>query len=267
MQFKDKVIWITGASSGYGAEMAKALAQAEAKLILSARRTDKLTELAKTLQHAQTLPLDLADFNSFKDKTQQAIAAFGHIDMIIHNGALAQNAAVLETSLEVERQIMDVDYFSYTELTRCLLPHMLQRGHGQIVVVSGLLAHLSLPGRSSYAAAKAALIGYFGCLRAELVDKNIQITVLIPGSMQTGLANKAIRADGQPNNTSTSSEVLSSIGCPLEQATEQSLAAIAQHRTLAYIGLEDKYYQLWKLTLSDPEQGIKMLLEQLQSSH
>ncbi len=265
MSFNDKVVWITGASSGYGAALARAFSQAGARLVLSARREAELAALAKELGNAVALPLDLADFGAFEEKTKQAVAAYGHVDFIVHNGALAQNAPALQTSLNVERQLMDVDYFSYTELTRCILPHMLERGSGHIVVVSGLLAHINLPGRSTYAAAKAALIAYFGCLRAELLHSDIHVTVLIPGAMQTGLASKAIKADGQPAMAS-SDEVLSTAGCPLNEAADQTLRAIAEGKMQTYIGLEDPSHQLWMLTLNDPEQGIRMLLERFKKN-
>jgi len=262
MPFKDKVIWITGASSGYGAEMARAFSQEGAKLILSARREQKLTGLAEALNQAAILPLDLTNIDSFREKTAQALAAFGRIDYLIHNGALAQNAPVMETTLAVERQLMEVDYFSHTELTRCVLPHMLARNSGHIVAVSGLLAYIHLPGRATYAAAKAALIAYFGCLRAELVHTGIHVTVLVPGLMQTALANKAIRADGKPAPASAA-ETPSPAGCPLTEAAAQTLQAIAEQQTQTYIGLEDQSYQLWKLTMNQPAQDIQTLLDQL----
>lgn len=257
-QFGQKVVWITGASSGYGKAMAQAFSESGARLILSARREEELNALAQALPDAAVLPLDLSQADTFVEKTQDAIAAFGQVDLIVHNGAVAQKASVLKTSIAVERRIMEVDYFSYTELTRCILPHMLERQTGHIVVVSGLLAHINFPERSTYAAAKAALIAYFGCLRAELIGKNIDVTVLIPGALQTDLASKAVLADGSPNTQS-----IPQSGCTVTEAARQTLEVIAQKRAQAYIGLEDDSYQLWRLTLSDPEKGIQMLLNKI----
>lgn len=261
-QFTQKVVWITGASSGYGKAMAQAFSKSGAKLVLSARREDELNALAQTLPEAAVLPLDLSQADTFVEKTKDAIAAFGQIDLIVHNGAIAQRASVLKTTMAVERHIMDVDYFSYTELTRCLLPHMLERKTGHIAVVSGLLAHINLPERSTYAAAKAALIAYFGCLRAELLGKNIDVTVLIPGAMQTDLASKSVLADGSLNTQS-----IPQSGCTVTEAASQTLEVIAQKRVQAYIGLKDEFYQLWRLTLSDPEQGVQLLLNKIKMPH
>lgn len=208
--FQNKVVWITGASSGYGEAMARALSACGARLILSARRADRLQVLADELKNAVVLPLDLEQPDTFRTKTKEAIAAFGHIDIQMHNGALAQSGSALETTADVSRRIMQVDYFSYTELARCLLPHFIEKQQGHIVVISGLLAKITLPGRSSYAAAKAALHGYFGCLRAELLSSHIDVTILVPGAMQTELVSKALQADGSATN-----KPAPLTGCPL----------------------------------------------------
>ena len=259
--FQNKVVWITGASSGYGKALALAFAQAGAKVILSARREEQLQEIANTLEYACVLPLDLTQTAGFSEKTAAAIAAFGHIDVVIHNGAIAQSSPVLTTQEAVARQIMEVDYFSYTELTRCLLPHFIERQSGHIVVISGLLAKLTLPGRSSYAAAKAALFGYFGCLRAEMVNHNIDVSILVPGAMQTDLVTKALKGDGSALNCPAPNT-----GCPVAIAAEQSLQAIADKVYEAYIGEPDESFALWQLMQSDPNLGVKSLLDKIRSS-
>lgn len=259
--FANKVIWITGASSGYGLALAKAFASAGAKVIISARNESRIQEIAAQLPQAKALVLDLAQTQQLKESVNNAVALYGHIDMVVHNAAIAQSASALETQLPVARQIMEVDYFAHTELTHWLLPHMMERKCGHIVAISGLLARLTLPGRSSYAAAKAALIAYFGCLRAELLAHNIDVTVLIPGAMQTELVSKALTADGSLTNTPTSGT-----GCPVDEAARQSLEAIAQKDYESYIGLQDDSFKLWQLTLNDANKGTQMLLDKLKGA-
>lgn len=249
-------MWITGASSGYGRELARAFGAAGAKLVLSARRCDRLAELAATLPRAQVVPLDLGESQTFDRACQDAVAAFGGIDIVIHNGAIGQSSPALDTRPEVARQIMEIDYFSYTELTRSLLPHFLARRSGHIVVVSGLLARITLPGRSSYAAAKAALFGYFGCLRAELVSHNIDVTVLVPGAMQTGFATKALTGDGTVRGGERPA-----YGCAVEEAARQSLDAIARREVETYIGDADGAKQ-WTSSLQDPVGTIERIVAQ-----
>ena len=260
-EFSNQVIWITGASSGYGLALAKAFSSAGAKVIISARDENKLNDIAAQLHQAKALPLDLAQTELLKTKVQDAISLYGSIDMIVHNAAVAQNSTVQETELPIARQIMNVDYFAHTELTHWLLPHMIERKRGHIVTISGLLARITLPGRSSYAAAKAALIAYFGCLRAELLVHNIDVTVLIPGAMQTNLVSNALTADGSPSNKPTPQT-----GCAVDEAARQSLEAIARKDYESYIGLDDESFKLWQLTLSNPNKGIQLLLSKLKDA-
>ena len=258
-RFKGQVIWVIGASSGYGEALARALADAGALLILSARRYGRLRDIAASLTaQAKVVPLDLAEPEAFDAKVAAAIACFGHIDRVIFTGAVAQNGTALATTPETARHIMAVDYVAYTELTRSLLPHFLARESGHIVVTSGLLATLTLPGRSSYAAAKAALHGYFGCLRAEVLSAGIAVTLLVPGALDTELTRHALNAAGEALNTPPSGT-----GCAVAVAAEQSLQAIAAQVYEAYIGIEDASYRLWRLTRADPNKGMAMLLASL----
>ncbi len=257
--FQDKVIWITGASSGYGEALARAFDRAGAKLVLSARRSAMLQTLANELSDARVVPIDLGQSETFSAKCSEAVGAFGHIDIVVHNGALAQNGSALETRPEVAREIMEVDYFSYTELTRCLLPHFMARKSGQIVVVSGLIVAAPAPGRSSYAAAKAALFGYFDCLRAETVGHGIDVTILIPGAMQTDLIAKALKADGSQVGGAGSTS-----GVPVEEAARQSLEAIARREYQAYVG-DESGRQLWQMFRQDPNRCTAQFLERIKA--
>ncbi len=114
-------------------------------------------------------------------ETAEAIAAFGQIDVLVHNGGISQRGLVMETSMDVQRKVMEVDYFSYVALTQAVLPHFVQRNSGRFVVVSSVMGKIGTPLRSAYAAAKHALHGYFDCLRAEVASLGIGVTVLTPG--------------------------------------------------------------------------------------
>ena len=169
--FNDKVIWITGASSGIGEALAYAFSAGGAKLILSSRRADELERVRLACarpERVKVIPMDLMDHALFGVKTAEAIAAFGQIDVVVHNGGVSQRGLVMETSMEVQRKVMEVDYFSYVALTQTVLPHFVQQKSGQFVVVSSVMGKIGTPMRSAYAAAKHALHGYFDCLRAEV---------------------------------------------------------------------------------------------------
>jgi len=180
--FNNKVAWITGASSGIGEEVAYALSAAGAKLILSSRRLDELERVKQACSNpdnVQLLQLDLADTCSAETKVAEAIACFGHIDIMFHNGGITQRSLVAESDMDLYRRIMEVDYFSYVALTLALLPHFTVRKAGHFVVTSSVMGKIGTPLRSGYASAKHALHGFFDCLRSEVLG-NPTATGLYP---------------------------------------------------------------------------------------
>jgi dehydrogenase/reductase SDR family protein 7B len=199
MRFKNTVIWITGASSGIGAAMAVELSRKGASLILSARRKDELEKVAErcTPDSVHILPLDLAESESFSTKVEQAIAFFGRIDILLNNGGISQRALAAEASLESLRRIMDVNFFGTTALTQALLPHFKSRKSGYIVVISSVMGKFGTKFRSGYAASKHALHGWFDCLRQEMYEYNIDVTLVCPGYVKTEITVNSLTADGR----------------------------------------------------------------------
>lgn len=253
--FKDQVIWITGASSGLGEALAYELSQRGAKIILSGRNETTLNEVSSRIDNSRTVVFDISDSEILHEKVFEAISVFGHIDMVIHNAGVAQNSIAIETVPDVENQILQIDYLSPVSLTKYLLPHFTERKSGHIVVISGLLAFINLPGRSTYAAAKAALIGYFGCLRAELKSLNINVSVVIPGSLSTNLANKALTNDG--SITKNRREVS---GYPLAKTSQQIANSILKKKHQMYVGSR-KEFIMWKLSGLYPNFIINKILK------
>jgi len=234
--FKNKIVWITGASSGIGEALAVALSGAGALLILSSRRYEELERVRKACTNkgnAKILLLDLLDTASLAQKTTEAIAMFGHIDVMVHNGGISQRSAVADTAMSVQRKVMEIDYFSYVELTNHILPHFIQRGSGCFVVMSSVMGKIGTPMRSAYAAAKHALHGFFDCLRAEVYNKNIQVTVITPGYIRTNVTLNAVTGDGTPLN-----EVGENIGngLPADKAARQIIKAVEAGKYEAYVG-------------------------------
>jgi len=156
--FNGKVIWITGASSGIGEELARQFSSFNTKLILSSRRKEELERVKASLNinpdYVYILPLDLSDPETLPEKAMEAEAAFGRIDILVNNGGVTQRAMVMETPLEVDRRIMEINYFSGVILTKAVLPGMLERGYGRIVAISSVTGKFGFPLRSSYAASK-----------------------------------------------------------------------------------------------------------------
>ncbi|HOS97470.1 MAG TPA: SDR family oxidoreductase [Deltaproteobacteria bacterium] len=199
MAFTDKVVWITGASSGIGEALAYALSKQGSRLILSSRNVQRLGEVKAGCASAGShlvLPLDLEDSTAFDDAVAQALARFGRIDVLINCGGISQRGLASDTTMETLRKIMETDFFGTVALTKAVLPSMIRNRSGHIVVISSLMGKFSTPLRSGYCASKHALHGYFDALRAELRDKGIRVTIVCPGFIRTGISVNALCADG-----------------------------------------------------------------------
>ncbi len=199
--FKDKVIWITGASSGIGKALALQLAREEARLILSARRTEELEKVAQQTGlpplDLMILPFDLADTSNASGLAAQIINKFGRIDVLINNGGFSQRSEVLETPIELDRKLMEVNYFSAVALTKAVLPYMIRQKDGQVIVISSIAGKFGFYLRSSYSAAKHALHGYFDSFRLETEKKGIRTLIVCPGKIKTEISLNAITASGK----------------------------------------------------------------------
>jgi short-subunit dehydrogenase len=206
-KLKGKVIWITGASSGIGEALTYELAKRGNKLILSSRRKEELERVKGNCPPSaqpdiRVLPLDLGEPSTLKLSAEAALQLFGHVDVLVNNGGISQRSLAKETSLEVDRQIMEVDYFGTIALTKHLIPHFIKRKQGHYVVITSVTGKVATPYRTGYAAAKHALHGFFDALRAELWKESpkIYVTLVCPGWTKTKISINAVKGDGTPNN-------------------------------------------------------------------
>ncbi|MFO8111443.1 MAG: SDR family oxidoreductase [Desulfosalsimonadaceae bacterium] len=198
--FKDKVVWITGASSGIGEAMAYAWGKADARLILSSNEPDELDRVVQECRRRnyQAVPLflDLADTASMAEKAAEAQGLWGCVDILVNNGGISQRSMAKDTIIEVDRKIMEIDYFGHIALTKAVLPYMTGRGSGHIVVTTSVAGLMALPLRSAYCAAKHALHGFFETLRAEVYDDGIRVTLAAPSAVRTDISIKALTENG-----------------------------------------------------------------------
>ena len=160
---------------------------------------------------------------------------FGKIDMLINNGGVSQRSLAKETSIEVDRKLMEVDYFGTIALTKYLLPHLLRQKFGHIVVVSSVMGIIGTPYRSGYAAAKHALHGFFDSLRAEVWKdcKNIYITIVCPGWIKTNVTMNALKGDGTNLNEM---DRTTAAGLKPSDFARTMLRAIQSKKEEVYIG-------------------------------
>ena len=206
-ELKGKVVWVTGASSGIGEALVYELVSHGARLIISARRKDELERVKGTCQKLggtsiEILPLDLSQANTLSLMTEAALQFYGQIDILVNNGGISQRSLAKETALDVDRRIMEVNYFGTITLTKHLLTHFITRGTGHIVTVTSVTGLLGTPYRSGYAASKHALHGFFNSLRAELWKEShsLYVTLICPGWTNTNLSITALKGDGSPQN-------------------------------------------------------------------
>ncbi len=198
-RFREKVVWITGASSGIGEALAYAFSREGAHLVLSARRKERLEQVRDHCTGAGKiliLPFDITQTECHSTMVGAVIEHFGQVDILVNNAGISQRSLASETLLEVDRRIMEVNYFGVISLTKAVLPYMRERGSGHIVVISSLLGKFSIPLRSAYCASKHALHGFFDALRAEVYDQGIRVTIICPGWVRTEVSIHALRGDG-----------------------------------------------------------------------
>ncbi|CAL2057773.1 SDR family oxidoreductase [Tenacibaculum sp. 190524A05c] len=203
MGLENKIIWITGASSGIGKSLAIHLSQQNTKLILSSRKETSLNEVKKMCNNpdnVSVLPLDLEDYSNFSDKVQQAISVFGRIDVLVNNGGISQRSLAKNTNISVDKRLMDINYLGTVALTKEILPHFIENKSGHFVVTTSIVGKIGTPLRSTYAASKHALHGFFDSLRAEVHQDNIKVTMVCPGFVTTNVSKNALTGDGTPQD-------------------------------------------------------------------
>lgn len=241
MKFKDQVFWITGASSGIGKSLTIELANLGAKLIISSRNESALSEVKKQCKFPENiavLALDLEAYDDLVTKVDEAISVFGRIDVLVNNGGISQRSLVKDTSIAVDKRLMDINYLGTVALTKALLPHFIENKSGHFVVTTSIVGKIGTPLRSTYAATKHALHGFFDSLRAEHHNDNITVTLICPGFVTTNVSKNALTGDGSPQDTM---DIATENGIHPDEFAKQMLKAIRNKREEVYIaGIKEK---------------------------
>lgn len=236
MKFKEKVVWITGASSGIGEALAYAFSEAGASLALSARNEaalERVRAACKNPDDVMIAPLDVAEFERIPTVAKQIIDHFGYLNILVNNAGISQRALVKDTQLSVDQRVMDVNFIGTVAVTKAVLPTMLHQRFGQIVVISSVMGKIGTPLRSAYAASKHALHGYFECLRAEVVDEGLHVCIICPGYVNTNVTINALTGDGSPNKVKAES---TAGGLSPAVFARKAIRAIAAEKDEALIG-------------------------------
>ncbi len=238
--WKDKVIWITGASSGIGEALVRQLAEKGAIIILSSRNAEKLEGFKAQLPNADRhtiLPLDVSNEQSIDQAINANKALVDNVEILINNAGISQRALTWEASRESERLIMETNFFGATALTKAVLPGMMKRNAGIIISLSSPAGAFGFPLRSSYSASKHALHGYFDSLRAEFdaAKKNIHIMLVLPGRVSTNMSYNALTQDG--SKQAEADKRLAS-GLSPEECAKGIIKAAEKRKAEIYFGRE-----------------------------
>ena len=234
--FKNKVVWITGASSGIGESVALALIDEGATVIASAPFLEEL----ETVKNKSSRPenfhcvvLDLLQPETLEPLAKRMIEQFERIDILINNAGVSQRALAVGTPIEVDRKIMEIDYFGAVILTKAVLPQMILQGGGHLVCTSSLVGVFGFPLRSAYSAAKHAMHGFFEAVRIENYQHNIKVNIIIGGRIKTNVSLNAVMADGKAYGKMDAGQ---NKGITPEKAARQILNGIRKNKPEILVG-------------------------------
>ena len=243
MHFKDKVVWITGASSGIGKELAFQLSKLGATLILTSSNESLLKAVTVELNYPKVhiLPYNLLNLDGLPDLVTRALTLEGTIDCLIQSAGISQRAEAADTSLAVYKKLMDLNYFAPVVITQALLPHFKQHNRGNITVISSIAGLVGFPLRSGYAASKHAIKGYLETLQCELFKTNITVSIVYPGRIDTNISKNALLGDGQQfGATDANNEV----GMAVDVCARKIINGIKSNKKTVIIGQAERLL-LW----------------------
>lgn len=234
--FKDKIVWITGASSGIGEALATQVANDGGKVVLSARNETKLQELKGRLANSEShliVPLDLEHSSSFVELVKQVTDHYGQIDYLFNNGGMSQRSEVHETSMDVDRRIMEINYFGNIALAKAILPVFREQKSGHFLIISSIAGKFGFFLRSAYSASKHALHGFYESLMLEEEKNGIKVTIACPGKINTNISVNALSASGDKHGKMDHNQAT---GMSAEQCAKEILTAVLKNKPEVLVG-------------------------------
>lgn len=206
MKFKDKVVIITGASSGIGLALARECSKEGAKVVLAARSIEKLHDIAQSLP-CEALPVkcDVSIEEDCKQMVEQAVEKFERVDVLINNAGLSMRALFDDLDLSVLHKLMNVNFWGTVNCTKYALPY-LQKSKGSVVGISSVAGMHGLPARTGYSASKYAMQGFLETIRVENLYKGLHVMIAYPGFTESNVRFSALTADGSKQGESPRDE-------------------------------------------------------------
>ncbi len=196
--FTDKVIIITGASSGIGEALARQMAALQAKVVVAARSTEKIESIAKELgNNVLAITTDVSKESDCQRLIEETITHFGRIDILVNNAGLSMRAAFEEVDLKVLHRLMDVNFWGCVYCSKYAIPHLLA-SKGSLVGVTSVAGYVGLPCRSGYSSSKFAMTGFLETLRTEYMRRGLHVMTFAPTFTASNVRFAALQADGSP---------------------------------------------------------------------
>lgn len=245
MTFCNKTVWIIGASSGIGKSLAINMAKYSVNLILSSRREEELAkvqeECLKESKQCTIIPLDLEKNEDYSKQVEEVVKISNSIDYLFLVGGISQRSLAYETPLNIDRRLMEINYFGNISLAKAVLPIMMSKKSGHIIVVSSVVGKFGFPLRSAYSASKHALHGYFETVRAEQKMNNINVTIAIPGRVRTSISYNALLKDGSKHGEMDAGQ---ENGISPDSCAKQIIRAVNKNKKEVLIGGKE-IYMVW----------------------
>lgn len=234
-------VWITGASSGIGEACAYEYAAKGASLVLTASSEGKLEKVAagcleRGAAAALALPFDLEQAEGLSELSRKAWDVFGGLDIVYLNAGISQRTCVEDTSMEMIRKLMEINYFAPVAISKALLPRMLKAGGGKIAVTTSIAGRFGFPLRCGYSSSKFALYGFFETLRAEYHSKGLDVTIVCPGRVQTGISFNALDKGGVKYGKMDPGQAG---GLKVDKAARKIVRAIAKGKREVLVGRKE----------------------------
>lgn len=206
---KDKVVIITGGSSGIGKALAEKFGREGSKILITGRKQTELFAVVDELQkkgiNIQGFRADVVNENDNKLMAEEAIKHFGTIDVLINNAGISMRALFSEVDLDVVKQVMDINFYGVLYATKYCLPEI-TKNKGSVVGVSSIAGFRGLPGRTGYSASKFALNGFLEVLRTELLKTGVHVLTACPGFTASNIRKRSLTKDGTAQGESPRAE-------------------------------------------------------------
>jgi len=241
-EIRDKVVIITGSSSGIGFALAEEFGRLGAKVVVSARNADRLHEAENSLRSVGidvfALKADVSVESDCKNLIESTLSHFGKIDILVNNAGISMRAVFAKTSPDVLHKLMDTNFWGTVYCTKFALPHLLLT-QGSVVGIISIAGYVGLPGRTGYSASKFAVRGFLDTLRCENLKTGLHVLIAAPGFTSSNIRTAALTADGSPQGETPRNE---SNMMPAEVAARKIVrATIRRKDSIILTMLEGKF--------------------------